>query len=294
VFVTDSNHYQIQEFTSNGTFITKFGAVSGCPPVCPTEPQQLQDPAGIATAQLGGNEVVFVGDSVSDYITTWIPAAPPPTTPPPPVLGQSVDVAPVAGVVYVKPPPGKTLAAWDAPLGKGAGFVQLTQARQIPAGSQVDARSGTLKLTAASATKNGTLQTGTFSGAIFGVAQDSRGITKGLTTLSLVESAFPGAPSYASCKAKKARDGSPGASAALSSKVLQALLGAVHGHFRTKGRYSAATVRGTSYGERDRCDGSLTVVRRGTVQVTDFVRHITVVVRAGHNYLARAPGGRKR
>ena len=175
------------------------------------------------------------------------------------------------------------------PSSKGQGFVQLTRARQIPAGSQVDARAGTIRLTAAAATKNGKLQTGTFKGAIFGVAQDSRGISKGLTTLSLVEGAFRGAPTFASCRARKARDGSRVASAAVSSKVLQALLASAHGHFRTKGRFSAATVRGTQWGERDRCDGSVTVVRRGTVLVTDFVRHVTVIVRAGHTYLARAP-----
>jgi hypothetical protein len=210
-------------------------------------------------------------------------------------LGKSVDVAPVSGVVYVKLP--KAYAA-DGPLAgdalaKGQGFVLLTKARRIPAGSQVDARTGVIRMTAAAATRNGKLQTGTFKGAIFGVAQDSRGINKGLTTLSLVEGAFPGAPSFANCKPTKAGDRSPGASSAVSSKVLQALLATAHGHFRTKGRFSAATVRGTSWGERDRCDGSLTVVRRGTVLVTDFVRHVTVTVRAGHTYLARAPAAPK-
>jgi hypothetical protein len=39
----------------------------------------------------------------------------------------------------------------------------------------------------------------------------------------------------------------------------------------------------------DRCDGTLTVVQRDTVAVNDFVRHITVLVHAGHSYLAKAP-----
>jgi hypothetical protein len=214
----------------------------------------------------------------------------------PPALGRSVDVVPVSGVVYVKPPPGQTLGpsgdlvAGQA-LAKGRGFVQLTRARRIPTGSQVDARAGTLRITAAAATTNGKLETGTFTGAIFGLAQDRSGLNKGLTTLSIVENAFPGAPSFASCKTAAAWDGSPAASAAVSSKVLQALLASARGHFRTKGRFSAATVRGTEWGERDRCDGSLTVVRRGTVTVRDFVRHVTVTVTAGHTYLARALAG---
>jgi hypothetical protein len=60
------------------------------------------------------------------------------------------------------------------------------------------------------------------------------------------------------------------------------------GRFGTRGRYSAATVRGTVWDTVDRCDGTLTVVRRGTVLVTDFVRHVTVAVRAGQSYLASA------
>jgi hypothetical protein len=62
----------------------------------------------------------------------------------------------------------------------------------------------------------------------------------------------------------------------------------VHGRFRTRGRYSASTVRGTGWDTSDRCDGTLTVVHRGTVLVSDFARRVTVAVHAGHRYLARA------
>jgi hypothetical protein len=37
----------------------------------------------------------------------------------------------------------------------------------------------------------------------------------------------------------------------------------------------------------DRCDGTLTAVKRGRVAVRDFRRKRTVVVRAGKSYLAR-------
>src|SRR5207302_4905594 len=125
-----------------------------------------------------------------------------------------------------KPPPGKTLGPADDPeasaAASGPGFVLLTHAQQIPTGSQIDARAGSLRLNAAATTTYGPRQTGTFNGAIFSVAQASQGINKGLTTLSIVEAAFPGAPSYTSCTAGAARYFSPGASAA-SSKVLQAL-----------------------------------------------------------------------
>ena len=46
---------------------------------------------------------------------------------------------------------------------------------------------------------------------------------------------------------------------------------------------------GTNWGVRDRCDGTLTVVRTGVVVVTDFRLHKNVIVRAGQTYLATAP-----
>ncbi|HKP21752.1 MAG TPA: hypothetical protein VJT68_09560, partial [Thermoleophilaceae bacterium] len=59
------------------------------------------------------------------------------------------------------------------------------------------------------------------------------------------------------------------------------------GHFRTFGRHSQATVRGTRWLTADRCDGTLTRVAEGAVAVRDRARHRTVLVRAGHSYLAR-------
>jgi hypothetical protein len=36
----------------------------------------------------------------------------------------------------------------------------------------------------------------------------------------------------------------------------------------------------------DRCDGTLTYVKRGTVSVLDFPKHRTVTVKQGRRYLA--------
>ena len=47
---------------------------------------------------------------------------------------------------------------------------------------------------------------------------------------------------------------------------------------------------GVSIRRVDRCDGTLTKVRRGAVVVRDFRRKRNVVVRAGKSYLARARG----
>ena len=70
--------------------------------------------------------------------------------------------------------------------------------------------------------------------------------------------------------------------------MLGKLWGSGKGKFRTNGKYSSATVRGTIWLVEDRCEGTLTKVTRGTVSVRDFKRKKTVTVKAGHSYLARA------
>jgi hypothetical protein len=194
---------------------------------------------------------------------TFTTAAAP--APPPPVLGQSEDVKPVSGTVFIKT--------------KNGQFIPLTGATQIPSGTVIDALRGSLQLT--TAVGKGKTEHGIFGGAIFKVTQAHNG----LTTLSIVEGAFNGAPSYALCNAHKAAD--PTATTA-SSKTLQLLKASAHGKFRTSGRYSAATVRGTKWTIADRCDGTLTHDITDSVAVTDFVRHQTIILHAGQSYLARS------
>jgi hypothetical protein len=59
----------------------------------------------------------------------------------------------------------------------------------------------------------------------------------------------------------------------------------VKGKFRTRGRFAAATVRGTEWGMRDRCDGTFTRVQRGVVVVRDLKKHRNVVLRSGKSLL---------
>jgi hypothetical protein len=61
------------------------------------------------------------------------------------------------------------------------------------------------------------------------------------------------------------------------------------GRFRSRGRHSSGAVRGTRWLTVDRCDGTLTIVRKGTVAVRDFRLDQTVLVDAGERYLAQAP-----
>ncbi len=185
------------------------------------------------------------------------------TPPPPPVPGKAVNVNVVSGQVLVKVPGGK--------------FVPLTNATQIPVGSQLDTTKGRVKLTSA-ATKAGKTQASDFYDGIFQIKQ-SVPKTPGTLTTDVV---LKGQASRASCSLRSV-DKKKG-----PKTVLGKLWGNGKGKFRTSGKYASATVRGTIWLTQDECDGTLIRVKRGTVQVRDLRRHKTVTVKAGHSYLARA------
>jgi hypothetical protein len=203
------------------------------------------------------------------------PPLPPPAAPSPlpgtelgpapvaaPVLGASVAISPASGVVLVRVPGASHAAA-------------LSAAASVPVGSIVDTRAGSVKLQ--SALPAGATQTGTFHGGLFEVRQ--RTGDHGMTELVL-RGALP------TCPAGGAR-----AAAVTRKRPPRALWGHDHhGRFRTRSSNSVITVRGTTWYVADRCDGTLTRVTSGSVSVRDLHRHRTVVVRAGHRYLARAVG----
>jgi hypothetical protein len=205
-----------------------------------------------------------------------------------PTIGKTFNISAVSGVVLIE---------------VNGKFVPVTQLRQISANTVIDAIHGTIALTSSTGglapasdakakkkAKKPKTTTGNFGGAVFKVSQARGGANKAFTTLTLVYSAFKGAPSTKACKAKGAAD----AHAALSSRVLQTLRSRSSGRTRTRGRYAAGTVRGTQWTTTDRCDGTLIKVQQHSVQVTDLVKHKTVLVRAGHQYLAKAPGAKKK
>ena len=78
------------------------------------------------------------------------------------------------------------------------------------------------------------------------------------------------------------------ASGKLSQRVLGLLRGNAKGRFRTTGELSAATVRGTDWGVRDQCDGTLTVDTRGEVVVRDFRLKKDIILYSGQTYLVKA------
>jgi hypothetical protein len=200
--------------------------------------------------------------------------------PPPPVIGSKVNLEPASGLVLIRPGLlGPSDMAEAARLASGPGFRPLTETRQLPVDSQIDTRAGELRLLVAGAQRRSTQQI-TLAGGLFSLAQSSQGPTRGLTTVNLVESAFPGAPSYDNC-------------AADPSGLIQTVRARdQRGRFLTLSRDSSATASaaGTTWDTIARCDGTVTLVHQGTVVVSDFQLHQTVVVHAGQRYFADAPG----
>ena len=202
----------------------------------------------------------------------------PVNTPPPaaPTLGETANVEPLEGEVLVGLPVGSEAARAAQ---KGVEFVPLTGPRQIPIGSFLDTRQGKVALTLARDT-TGATQSGDFAAGLFQVLQSRRQSARGLTELKLKGSR---------ASFKRCRDGKATAHASLTRRQIRRLRARARGRYRTSGRYSAATVRGTTWTVIDRCDGTLTKVRRGKVAVRDFRLKRTIVVKRGKRYLARAP-----
>lgn len=177
-----------------------------------------------------------------------------------PEMGQTVNVTAETGTVLVRLP------------GSGSA-VSLADVASVPVGAILDTRNGTVKLE--TALPGGHTQTGTFHGGVFGVRQPAG--AHGMTELVL--------------RGPKPTCSAAGARAAATSKRQPArnLWGTDHGgRFRTRGSNAVATVRGTSWFMADRCDGTYTRVKSGSVAVRDLHSGRTVVLHPGQSHLAVA------
>ena len=189
------------------------------------------------------------------------PAVQPPIAPP--ALGKSVTVDVVSGTVLVRQAGSSAFVDLD---GTGA---------SLPVGSSIDASHGVLRLSAA--LPGGRSQTGTFWAGLFRVGQN-RGT--GMTNLVVSRPRACALRTATGVSRSFARRPRPPANRLWGSDS--------HGRFSTHGANSAATVRGTKWLTEERCDGTLTRVVSGRVLVRDLRTHRSVLVSAGHAYLARA------
>lgn len=203
-------------------------------------------------ATLPGSDSASV--SASYIVTTALPE---------PTRGSTAVVEPVRGKVLVKAPGGR--------------FNELEAGEEIPVGSLVDTRSGTVRLTSAGA--GGADQTADFRYGLFRVAQKK---SSPLTSLKL-------AGPISGCRRASRRS----ATSPLAPRALRkgrTLWGRGKGKFQVSGRRGSGSVRGTTWQVTDRCDGS-TVVKSisGVVEARDFRKgkKFKKVLRSGQSYVAR-------
>jgi hypothetical protein len=202
-----------------------------------------------------------------------------PATVPPPAFEQSADVEPVSGDVLVR-------------SAGSTGFVPLTSATQVGFGSEIDATNGRVEVTTVDS--QGTLYHADFYEGRFLIRNQ---LENGITVLQLSGSDFSVckktpkralAAADKNPKDKKDKKGKKSKKKVKQSKrVVRHLWASGTGKFRTRGRYIAATVHGTTWLTQDRCDGTRAFVQEGVVDVRDLVRHKTIRLGAGQSYVAR-------
>ena len=226
------------------------------------------------------NAVVTLTDGAANTSSTsrTVTVAQAPTAPippvaglPAPVLGTTVNLETVRPVVRVREPGSRT-------------FVPLTSPRQVRMGSIVDTRKGRVRMTISDG--RGKLHTAEFYEGMFKVVQRKK--PGSVAALHLFGGSFKGCP-------RAPRKPARFSARRLSKKrSVRHLWGAGSGSFRTVGRYSSATLRGTTWLTDDRCNGTVTRVTQGRVAVRDFVRRRTIVLRAPKRYLAQPRATRSR
>jgi hypothetical protein len=185
-----------------------------------------------------------------------------------PEVGRQTIASVDSGDVFVKLPGEQS---WD----------RFDGAASLPVGSVVDARKGTVTLKVAS---NGYAKTDrrhrdatlTLSAGIFEIRQAR--MRKGATGLvqipvEIVLKSAPGAE--VKCRSGRSLKG-----------VVRTLTATGKGVFRVIGGASRADARNASFTTTDRCDGTVTRVRKGRAKVRAARR--TVTVREGHRYFAKA------
>ena len=172
----------------------------------------------------------------------------------PPVFGRQAEIAPLTGSVSVKQPGSKH-------------FTQVKTIMALRYGAVVQATGGNLQVIAA---KPGSgFESGEFYDGGFNLTQGHDGI---------VQAALTGRPN--SCPT------TPISLAHDAAGKTFKLWGHVKGKYRTRGHYGSASVQGTIWLTEERCDGTFFHVVEGVLRIRDFTLHKTVILRAGHSYLA--------
>jgi hypothetical protein len=173
---------------------------------------------------------------------------------PRPEFGQTELLTLVKGTVRFRAPGGKPTSLGDPMV--------------VPNGTVVDALDGVVKVTVEHSA-GGTLDSVDAWGGAFHMTQQGK---SGVTVLTLTG----------------AVTGSRRLASAAKATTKRSLWANGKGNFKTRGKRASAIIRGTYWLTQETAAGTKVQVKRGLVAVRDFVTKHTVLVGAGHSYVARA------
>jgi hypothetical protein len=229
----------------------------------------------------GGSTVTTGAGDTSPTVTPTVTATSTPsptpaaTTQPAPANTETPQTTPVKGKSAV----GQVASGTVTVTLPGATEATPLDGGSVPLGATVDATQGKVQIV--TALPDGETQSATFWGGEFKLAQskDSGRVTIRMPKVSVADECAP-KTSGVIASASKAKGG--------KKRRLKSLwVQDNHGRFGTHGRNSVATVRGTVWVTRERCDGTFTYVRKGRVDVVDRNTGRHVRLHAGVGYLAR-------
>jgi hypothetical protein len=226
-------------------------ALSG---LAPARTLRLRVAAGNAAGTAASDPIELTTPAAAGPVS---PAPPAPQAAPVPVQGETVVLTVGTGTIRFKAPGQRS-------------YTTLDGASNVPVGSLIDSSAGSVVLASRVGAKT---QRGTFHGGTFRVGQARR---SGLTELTLAGAL--------DCSRRTGARASAAAAKKPKPKTRRVWGQDSGGSFRTSGRSSVATVRGTRWLTQDTCSGTLVRVREGAVSVKPThgrVRRATLV-RAGH------------
>lgn len=297
ILIADTEHARVRAVAPDGTIRTLAGTgtVGGLGDGSDAGLAELSalrgvspGPRGPLLFDTGNHRVRALGPSPVPDPPVGQP--PPPATPPAPqpAFRQAVVATPVRGRIRVRAPGTRR-------------FVPATAALRLRMGTEVDARDGAVALRFRTS-RSGREATATVSDGRFVLRQSA--VRDGGQYPGVVVLSGPLRNCPAPVARRSRRADLPGRSAGARAARRKAprkrgrrVTVEARGKIKTRGKYGAATVRGTRWTMIDRCataphPGTLTIVREGRVAVDAFKLRKRTLVRAGRSYLA--PASRRR
>jgi hypothetical protein len=227
---------------------------------------QLADIGSSIRVQEIASNSTGAGSPVVSSVTATVRAAPVAA----PVLGRRGVATVISGIVRIR-------------LKGSRRFVLLSGATGIPIGSEVDATSGRVRITVATATPGKTADAEVYAGVfVFLQNRNARALARLILSLPLTGCPHPR-------RGANGRKRAAGAERRPRSRRLW--VSERGGNWGSTGRYVSTTVQGTRWLTLDKCYHSEVRVAEGRVRVRNLITGVSKVLSAGMRSLVAPPPG---